>query len=152
MARTYMASERPDHTLQHTALVHEAYLRLVDSEMPVNNRAHFFAVASQAMRRILVDYARARKTKKRGSGETIRVEDEAQLPPASGIGPDILALHEVLERLAGHDQRQAQIVEMHYFSGLTAEEISEVVGVTSRTVERDLVSAKAWIGNALENS
>jgi RNA polymerase sigma factor (TIGR02999 family) len=152
IARIYMSSERADHTLQHTALVHEAYLKLADSNVPWSNRAHFFAVASQAMRRILVDYAKAKNRKKRGSGDVVRIEDEADMPPAQTAAPDILLLHEVLERLAAHDRRQADIVEMHYFGGMTAEEIAEVVNVSARTVERDLKLAKDWIGNALANS
>jgi len=145
IARRQMAAERSDHTLQHTALVHEAYLSLVDMEIGWSDRSHFFAVAARAMRRILVDHARSRKRDKRG-GDLVRVELE---PEADVIAPalplDLEVLDDALERLRQIDPRKSEILEMRYFGGLTQQELSEVLGVSLATVNRDLSAAKEWL-------
>jgi RNA polymerase sigma factor (TIGR02999 family) len=138
--------ERSDHTLQTTALIHEAYLKLIDQrEVEWQNRAHFFAVAAQAMRRILVDYARARKREKRGGDDVKFQLDEAIQTPAKEKGIDLVALDEALTRLAEFDGRQARVVELRYFSGMTEEETAEVLGTSPATVRRDWNMAKAWL-------
>jgi RNA polymerase sigma-70 factor, ECF subfamily len=144
LARRYMRRERPGHGLQTTALVNEAYLRLVSyTRRRWQNRAHFFAVSAQVMRRVLVDYAR-RQNLKRGAGlPHLSLDDDALL------GPEpldrILALHDALDALATLDARKARVVEMRFFGGLTVEEVSEVLDVSTVTVMRDWSSAKAWL-------
>jgi RNA polymerase sigma factor (TIGR02999 family) len=143
LAGAYLKSERSGHTLEPTALVHEAYARLVDADVPWRDRVHFFAVAARTMRRILVDHARARQRAKRG-GELIRVPlDEER----AGTGPelDILALDEALGQLRELDERKHRLVELRYFAGLTNKECAEVVGVSPATVKRELRTAKAWL-------
>ena len=145
LAGLYMRGERPGHTLQATALVHEAYLRLVGHEdVDWQNRAHFFGVAANLMRRILVDHARAKQAKKRGGGDQKVSLDQAVLvrPEAP---EQFLALDEALERLAKRDPRQARIVELRYFGGLSEEEAAEVLEVSVRTVKRDWSVARAWL-------
>jgi RNA polymerase sigma-70 factor (ECF subfamily) len=137
--------ERPDHTLQATALVHEAYLKLAEQQNAKwQNRAQFFAVASQVMRRILVDYARTQQRIRRGGKQHKLALDEVVL-----VSPDrtdeVLAVNESLSRLEKLDPRQGRIVELRYFGGLTIEEIADVVGVASKTVARELKVAKAWL-------
>src|SRR6516162_8332689 len=137
IAHRQMGSERPDHTLQTTALVNEAYLRLADQTNPRwQNRAHFFAVAARAMRQILVSYARRQRSQKRGGGALKMDLDEAALvsPEES---KEIVELHDVLERLATLDSRKAQVVELKYFGGLNYEEIAEVLKISSITARRD---------------
>jgi RNA polymerase sigma-70 factor (ECF subfamily) len=145
LAAGYMQREPAGHTLQPTALVHEAYVRLVDQRQAQwRNRAHFFGVAAGMMRRILVDHARERLAEKRG-GRVERVtliEDQIAAAPR---GVDVLALHDSLERLAAFDRRQAQIIELRYFGGLTIEETAEVVGTSAATVVREWTIAKAWL-------
>ena len=145
LAVGYMRRESPGHSLQPTALVHEAYVRLIDQrQVHWRNRAHFFGVAAGIMRRILVDHARSRRADKRG-GEWDRVtlvEDQVA-DRAQEI--DVLALHESLERLAAFDPRQERIVELRYFGGLTIQEVAEVVGISEATVVRDWTIAKAWL-------
>ena len=143
--------ERGSHTLQPTALVHEAFLRLVDQrEVRWQNRAHFFAIASQVIRRILVDYARRRSAAKRGAGiETVALKHEVAASPTQSV--DTLALDEALTRLAQRDEQQARIVEMRFFGGLTNDEIGEVLGVSSRTVMRDWNMARAWLYDELSS-
>jgi RNA polymerase sigma factor (TIGR02999 family) len=146
VASRYMTRESADHALQPTALVHEAYLRLVDQQK-VNwrNRAHFFGVAATIMRRILVDHARGRQADKRGGGwERVTLVEE-NLTPAAPREVDMLALHDALERLAVFDPQQARIVELRYFGGLTIEEAAEVMGISSATVVREWTIAKAWL-------
>jgi RNA polymerase sigma factor (TIGR02999 family) len=145
LAHRRLRHERPNHTLQATALVHEAYLKLsAQRDAKWQNRAQFFAVASQLMRRILVDYARAQQRIKRGSKPQKVALDEVVL-----ISPDrteeVLAVHESLSRLEKLDARQARIVELRYFGGLTVEETAEVVGISTKTVMRELKVAKAWL-------
>ncbi len=144
LASGYMKSERPDHTLRTTALVHEAYLRLVDTDVPWQDRIHFFAIAATVMRRILVDHARGKRRAKRGGGATPITLDEALLvtdDPAA----DVLALDEALTRLEAIDERKARAVELHYFSGLTYDELAGALGVSAATVDRDLRFARAWL-------
>ena len=149
-ASRYLRRERSDHTLQTTALIHEAYLKLVDQrEVEWKNRAHFFAVAAQAMRRILVDYARTRKREKRG-GDDVKLQlDEAVNISGGEKSIDLVALDEALTRLAEFDERQARVVELRYFSGMTEEETAEVLGISAPTVRRDWNMAKAWLYSQL---
>jgi RNA polymerase sigma factor (TIGR02999 family) len=145
LARHYMRSERANHTLQPTALVNEAYLRLIAQPgVSWQSRAHFFAAAAQLMRRILVDHARAHRAGKRGGAQQQVTLDENLLSPESA-SVDVLAVHEALENLAKLDARQARIVELHFFGGLTFEEIAHVLGTSERTVKRDWAMARAWL-------
>jgi RNA polymerase sigma-70 factor (ECF subfamily) len=152
LAHYYMEGQRPDHTLQTTALVNEAYLRLADQSRPnFTNRSHFLAVAAKAMRQILVNYAKASQRQKRGAGAS-RVElDEAALI-SPGPTREILDLNEALERLAVVDSRKAQVVELRYFGGLNQDEIAEVLKISTVTVRRDWVFAKAWLYTELRNA
>src|SRR5262245_1127374 len=145
LAHRYMGQERPGHTLQTTALVNEAYLRLIDaSQVQWQNRAHFFGVSAQLMRRMLVDFARAHRNLKRG-GEAQRVSlDEALLAPQE-TDADLVALDEALTALAAIDPRQARAVELRFFGGLSVEETAEVLQVSPETVHRDWRTAKAWL-------
>jgi RNA polymerase sigma factor (TIGR02999 family) len=145
LAHREMRRERPGHTLQTTALVNEAYLRLVDSSrVRWQNRAHFFAIAAQLMRRILVDDARARASSKRG-GDAVRVamEDSPVASPPPDV--DLLALDEAMARLAAVDMRKSQVVELRYFGGLSVEETAEALHVSPETVMRDWKVAKLWL-------
>jgi RNA polymerase sigma factor (TIGR02999 family) len=145
IARRCLNRERPDHTIQATALVHEAYLRLVDiHQVQWQDRAHFFAVGARVMRRVLVDHARARDCAKR-EGALRRTEFEDALCVSSEPDPMVLRLHEALDRLAGFDARKAQVVEMRYFGGLTAEEMAAVLHISVQSVNRDWSLAKAWL-------
>lgn len=144
IAQRYMRFERRDHTLQATALVHEAYFQLLDQRKDWQNRSHFFAVAAQLMRRILVDYARARSAAKRG-GSLDKVELD-QLPAVSEPLPEkMLALDAALSRLAEWDARQSRIVELRFFGGLSEEDIAALLGVSVRTVKREWSMARAWL-------
>jgi RNA polymerase sigma factor (TIGR02999 family) len=145
LAHRYMRQERPGHTLQSTALVHEAYQRLIDSRnVHWQNRTHFFAVAAQLMRRILVDFARSRRYLKRG-GQVERVP-LAEVPDVSPErGPDLVALDDALSALAETDLRKSRVVELRFFGGLTVEETAEVLKVSPETVMRDWRLAKAWL-------
>ncbi len=146
LAAGYMRGERAGHPLQPTALVSEAYLRLVDQRrVKWRNRAHFFGVAATMMRRILIDYARRRRAERRGrSWERVTVSDlDVRANEPDPI--DVLALHESLQRLAEFDPQQARIVELRYFGGLTIEEAAEVVGISAATVAREWTIAKAWL-------
>ena len=145
LAHRYMAGERPGHTLQPTALVNEAYLRLVDSSrVRWQSRAHFFAVSATLMRRILVDAARARKQLKRG-GDAIQVSlDEAMSLPG-GPAADVIALDAALTALAAFDERKSKVVELRFFGGLTVEETADVLKVSVMTVMRDWTLAKVWL-------
>ncbi len=150
MARRYMNQQPPGHTLQTTALIHEAYLRLVgQEEKQWENRAHFFGVAAQAMRHILVDYARARQMAKRGGGAHQVSLDEAMVISPEG-SDDLVALNDALDALASLDQRQSQVVEMRFFGGLTEEEISQVLNVSTRTVRSDWRLARSWLLRELD--
>src|SRR5262245_10142661 len=145
LAAQRLRRERPDHTLQPTALVHEAYIRLVDQRrVHWKNRAHFYAAAAHIMRRILVDRARARKTDKRGGGWE-RVTLVGDGTPGGSRDVDVLALDDALERLAAWDPQQERIVELRYFGGLTLEETAEVIGISTATVKREWAIARAWL-------
>src|SRR6266478_8811287 len=149
LAHRQMGAERSDHTLQTTALVNEAYLRLADQSSPnFQNRAHFFAVSARAMRQILVDYARAYQRQKRGSGAHKVELDEAAIVSREGT-KEIVDVSEALQELGKLDARKAQIVELKYFGGLTYEEIAEVVKISVGTVRRDWEFAKAWLHKEL---
>ncbi len=148
LAASYLRRERADHTLQTTALVHEAYLRLTGQHGTIwQNRGHFFGIAAQAMRRVLVDHARRRKAEKRSGGRAITLPDD--LTPGAVEPDEILAVDQALERLAVLDPRQARIVELRYFAGLTVEKTAAVLEVSPATVKRDWVSAKAWLQREL---
>jgi RNA polymerase sigma factor (TIGR02999 family) len=137
--------ERPNHTLQATALVNEAYMKLAaQRSIKWQNRAQFFAVASQAMRRVLVDYARAHETAKRG-GQQLRVTFDEMCAFSPGISEEVLAVNESLERLERIDPRQARVVELRYFAGLTTEEAAEALGISAKTVIREWNVARAWL-------
>jgi RNA polymerase sigma factor (TIGR02999 family) len=139
-----MARERPGHTMQASALVNEAYMRLVDyNRMQWQNRAHFFAVAAQVMRRILVDHARRRNAKRGGGVPQVPLDDVVVLDPDAS--PDLVALDDALSALATVDSRKGQVVEMRFFGGLSVEEIAAVLHVSPVTVMRDWRSAKAWL-------
>jgi RNA polymerase sigma factor (TIGR02999 family) len=155
-AERAMRREDGGHTLQATALVHEAYLRLADQRVAWRSRAHFFGVAAQLMRRILVDHARERHAAKRGGGARVVTLDDAA---AAGAGTgsaeetiDLLALHEALERLAALDAGQARVVELRYFGGLGVEETAELLGVSPATVKREWSVARAWLRRELSVS
>ena len=152
LAHHYMGGQRPDHTLQTTALVNEAYLRLADQTSPTwQSRAHFFAVAARAMRQILVNYAKSYRSQKRGGG-ALKVElDEAALV-SPGQSKEIVDLHEALERLATLDSRKAEVVELKYFGGLNYDEIAEVLKISAVTVRRDWEFAKAWLYTELHEA
>src|SRR5262245_49784122 len=145
LARHYIEQERPGHTLQTTALVHEAYLRLVDvNRMQWNNRAHFFAVSAQMMRRILVEFARRRHREKRG-GDATRLSLDEGFTVSVERGPDLLALDDALRTMATMDPRMSQVVELRFFGRLSVEETSEVLKISPETVMRDWKSAKVWL-------
>ncbi len=145
MASRYMSRERADHPLQTTALVHEAYLRLLDSkQVRWQNRGHFFAVSAQLMRRILVDFARSRRTLKRGEGAPKVTLNEA-IHGAAEPSEDLVALDDALQALSAIDQRKAKVVELRFFGGLSVEETATALGVSADTVMRDWKLAKVWL-------
>ena len=149
IAGGYLRRERPDHTLQPTALVNEAYLRLIDqSRVNWQNRAHFFGAAARLMRQILINHAEARRAAKRG-GETERVSLSDVGHFTVGQEVDLIALNEALQNLERIDPQQGQVVELRYFSGLTIEEIAEVMGVSPSTVKREWSTARAWLRREL---
>jgi RNA polymerase sigma factor (TIGR02999 family) len=144
LAHYQLKSERADHTLQSTALVNEAFLRLLGSQpIELQNRSHFIAVASRLMRQILVDYARSRGASKRDGGCRIALENLADLPGAEDT--ELIALDQALDDLSRLDARQARIVEMKFFGGLSAPEISDVLGISRATVDRDWATARVWL-------
>jgi RNA polymerase sigma factor (TIGR02999 family) len=145
LAASYLRKERPDHTLQPTALVNEAFLKLIDQRaVKWQNRAHFFGIAAQAMRRILVDHARAHAAGKRGDGVRMLPLDEAMMIGGT-IDVDLLALDEALTRLAAIDPQQSRVVELRFFGGLTMDETAEVMHISAATVGREWRMAKAWL-------
>jgi RNA polymerase sigma factor (TIGR02999 family) len=150
LAHAYMAGERPGHTLQTTALLNEAYLRLVDSQrVRWQNRAHFFAVSAQLMRRVLVDFARARRREKRG-GDRVQVSLDEALDVSQRRDPDLIALDDALQALAAFDERKSKVVELRFFGGLSVEETAEALGVAPITVLRDWKMAKVWLYRELD--
>ena len=150
LAHHYLRRERPEHTLQATALVHEAYLQLVDQRsVQWQNRAHFFGIAAQLMRRILAEYARSRAAAKRGGGEPrLSLDEDAGWFAERGV--DLVAVDEALTRLACIAPQQSRLVELRFFGGLTVEETAEVMGVSPRTVKREWRTAKAWLRRELD--
>jgi RNA polymerase sigma factor (TIGR02999 family) len=157
MARSYMRNERPGHTLQATGLVHEAFLRLVDTrDLDWTDRAHFFAVCARVMRRILLDAARSRAAVKRGgpAGRAVRATiDVDDVPtPGAAMSAEICALDEALEALAAIDPRRAQVIELRFFGGLTVEETAQVLQVSPQTVMRDWKLARVWLARELSHS
>jgi RNA polymerase sigma-70 factor, ECF subfamily len=145
LAGHYMRRESPGHTLQTSALVNEAYLRLIDQrQVQWRNRAHFFGVAAQLMRRILIDHARSRQYAKRGGGALrVSLDESAAVTDAHAV--ELLAVDEALEKLTAMDARKGRIVELRFFGGLTEEETAEVIGVSLPTVQREWRAAKAWL-------
>jgi RNA polymerase sigma factor (TIGR02999 family) len=151
MAGAYMRRERPGQTLQATALVHEAYMRLVDGQQePWQNRAHFFAIAAHSMRQVLVDHARRRHAGKRGGASARKVAFDVDLLIAPDRLEDVLAIDEALERLAVIDPRQSRLIELRFFVGLNVEEVAEVMGISPATIKREWRSAKAWLHRELD--
>ena len=151
LASRYLRRERPDHTLQTTALVHEAYLKLVDQrEANWENRVQFFAVAAQLMRRILVDYARRHRASKRG-GDVYKLSLEEALLPSKEKDAELLALDEALDRLAAIDSQQSRVVELRVFAGLSLEETAQALNISPRTVRREWSMAKAWLHRQIKN-
>jgi RNA polymerase sigma factor (TIGR02999 family) len=152
LAHRHLAKERQDHTLQTTALVNEAYLKLIDQKsVKWQSRSHFFALSSQLMRRILVDYARSRQYAKRGGGASALPLDEA-LIVAPERAAEMIALDEALTELAKHDERKARIVELRFFAGMSIEETAELLRVSPGTVMKDWTLAKAWLQREMERS
>ena len=150
MAAAKMALERGPHTLQATALVHEAWLRLGDGVF--QSRAHFFAAAAEAMRRILVDRARRRKALKHGAGVEHQNIDDVEIATPIGNDDEILAIHDALDRLAAYDARKAELVKLRYFTGMSAEDAAEVLGISLRTAARDWDFARAWLHREIRKS
>jgi RNA polymerase sigma factor (TIGR02999 family) len=149
LAHHYLKAERPGHTLQSTALVHEAFLRLVvQSPIQIQNRAHFLAVAAKLMRQILVDYARRRQAGKRGAECKLELGDSFDQAQEQGV--DVLALDDALIHLSRHDAQQGQIVEMRFFGGLTIEETAKALEISAATVKRDWNMAKAWLTREMQ--
>lgn len=146
LARHYMKGERGGHTLQATAVVHEAFLRLVQSNIVLQDRAHFFALASRLMRRVLVDHAKSRARIKRGPGAREPVTEDTS-PPIESL--DVIELDEALESLQQMEPRLAQVIELHYFGGLTYEQIAEAAEASTATVHRDIRLARAWLLNEI---
>jgi RNA polymerase sigma factor (TIGR02999 family) len=150
LAGAALRRERPSHTLQPTALVHEAFLRLVDVKSSrLQDRGHFIAIAARAMRRVLVDHARSRGAVKRGKAEARLSIDDVDVAAVDASDMDLVALDQALERLAAIDERQARIVELRFFGGLTVEETAVVIGASDRTVKRDWQMARAWLRREL---
>ena len=148
LAARYMRRERADHTLQPTALVHEAFLRLIDQRSVTwQNRAHFLGLAAQAMRRILVDHARRRSAAKREGGKKITLDDAVAVNQERSL--DLMMLDDALTRLATLDERQSRVVELRFFGGLDIEETAEALGISPATVKRDWLFAKAWLQREL---
>jgi len=152
IAQRYLRNERHGHTLQSTALVHEAYVRLTNQQLPQwQNRAHFFAVAAQLMRQILVDHARAHRADKRGGGACKLTMEEAEQSPLK-VDVDVIALDDALKTLSELDVQQGKVVELKFFGGLSIEETAEVLGVSPSTVKRDWITARAWLHRELDRS
>jgi RNA polymerase sigma factor (TIGR02999 family) len=151
LAHIYMVREHPGHTLQSSALVNEAYLRLVDARnIEWHDRAHFFAIAANVMRRILVEFGRARGSGRRG-GKVAKVEFDEGRVPSPAPGGDLIALDDALNALAAVDPREAKVVELRFFGGLSAEETAEVLKISSKTVLRDWEHAKVWLLRELKH-
>jgi RNA polymerase sigma-70 factor (ECF subfamily) len=145
IARGAMRRERPGNTLQTHALLHEAYVRLIDAKVDWRDRAHFLAVAARTMRRVRVDQGKARGRLKRGGGVLVASAGPVDTPAAESSAVDVLVLSDAIDRLAAQDERKAQIVELHFFGGLTTEESAEALDLSASTIERDLRVARAWL-------
>jgi RNA polymerase sigma factor (TIGR02999 family) len=153
LANHYLQRERSDHTLQSTALVHEAYMRLAGENAPQwQNRAHFFGIAARVMRQILVEYARAHSAAKRGGAGACKITLDESLELAQRTDIDVVALDGALDRLSELDPQQSRIVELRFFTGLTIEDTSEVMGLSPATVKRDWTSARAWLHREIARS
>ena len=152
LAAAKMAHERPGHTLQPTALVHEAWLRLGGDAQPAwQNRRHFFCAAAEAMRRVLISNARRKRAARRGAGAVHVAFDAAEAGIAAPVpDDDLLRVHEALDRLAAEDPRKAELVKLRYFVGLSVEQAAEALGTSLRTAKRDWAYARAWLGNEIE--
>jgi RNA polymerase sigma factor (TIGR02999 family) len=150
LARNHMRGERGSHTLQATAVVHEAFLRLVQANVALQDRAHFFALASRLMRRVLVDHAKSRSRLKRNAGVREFAAEELNALPVADF--DVIALDDALESLLQMEPRLAQVIELHYFGGLTYEQIATAVGASTATVHRDIRLARAWLLNEIADS
>ena len=151
VAHHYLQGERPGHTLQSTALVHEAYMRLAAQQpLQLQNRAHFFAIAAQLMRQILVDYARNQKAAKRRNDCKITLDDVIELPQKRDL--DVLALDDALRELARMDSQQARIVELRFFAGLSIQETSDVLEISPATVKRDWATARVWLYREMDRT
>ena len=149
VANRIFRSENPGHTLQPTAVVNEALINLINTDVNYNDRIHFFSLAARMMRRILVDHAKGKRAAKRGGGVSPITLNEELVAGGTAADEQVLALDEALEELANMDPRKAQVLEMRYFGGLTYEEMADVLGVTSSTLNRDLRAARAWLKNRL---
>lgn len=149
IAAAYLRRERPNHTLQPTALIHEAYVRLVKQDSAgLQDRSHFYALAARTMRRVLVDGARAYHAEKRGAGNKVQLDERMEFDAGDRV-VDFLAVHEALDKLGSHDSRAAQAVELRYFGGLQLDEIAAALSVALATVKRDLTFGEAWLRRAL---
>jgi len=149
LARNYMRAERGSHTLQATAVVHEAFLRLIQANVSLQDRTHFFALASRLMRRVLVDHAKSRSRIKRDAGIRELFPSDAEQTTSPGF--DVVALDDALESLAQLEPRLAQVIELHYFGGLTYDQIAEAGGASTATVHRDIRLARAWLLNEISS-
>jgi RNA polymerase sigma factor (TIGR02999 family) len=152
LAAQQLRREKAGHTLQPTALVNEAYLRLAKVNPDITDREQFLALGARAMRRVLVDHARKRSAARRGGGELKRITLDEALTPAQGPEIDLVVLNDLLEKLAQQDARMCQIVELRFFGGLSVDEIAKVLGISDRTVDRDWFVAKAWLARGLSES
>jgi RNA polymerase sigma-70 factor, ECF subfamily len=151
IAGAYMRRERRDHTLQPTALIHEAYLRLIkDKPVMWEDRAHFFGIAARVMRQVLVDHARKRRARKRAMGVRADRSISKLADPSSGLDLDVLALHDALNELAVLDPRQAEIVELRYFGGLTEKEVATAKTLSPATIRREIAAARFWLGRHMK--
>jgi RNA polymerase sigma factor (TIGR02999 family) len=148
LARNYMRAERGSHTLQATAVVHEAFMRLIQANVALQDRGHFFALASRLMRRVLVDHAKSRSRIKRNSGARDFIGADAGEPPAP-MDFDVIALDDAIEGLQQMEPRLAQVIELHYFGGMTYDQIAAAVGTSAATVHRDIRLARAWLLNEI---
>src|SRR5215469_5638017 len=149
IAEGYMRRERADHTLQPTALVNEAYLKLVEADVAWESRTHFYRIAARLMRQILVDHARKHRAAKRGAGRRANSSISKVADPGGGVDIDVLALHLALEDFAKLEPRQAEIVELRYFGGLTYEEVARVMDLSPVTIRREVATAKCWLGQRM---
>jgi RNA polymerase sigma factor (TIGR02999 family) len=152
LAARHMRAERSDHTLQATALVNEAFVRLMGADVSWQNRAHFYAVAARLMRRILTDYAKARRSEKRGGGRRPSALQDDRVADDAAASANIVDVDDALVRLARFDARKSDVLVLHYFGGLTYDEIAEALAVSAATVHRELRMGKAWLRNELANT